>query len=214
MSRTAIASPRAARYDAPFEDRMQERFLLERLQDGEDGAWLEVMQKYEPMLYRFAYSLCKNHADAEDAVSLTLVRLHQNLYILDPKIGFKAWLFRITRNICYDIRFRSPERRSVSLNTYLDGQDEMPIRELPDPSPSPEEQYIMAEQSQNLQNEIGFLPGYQKQALSMYYLEGKNYEEIAKATGSSIGTIKSRLSRARTMLRRRLSSQEGELVRH
>ena len=81
-----------------------------------------------------------------------------------------------------------------------------------DPAPSPETLCLESETAQMLAKAIHHLPAYQRQVLRMYHTEGKSYEEIAAATGLSIGTVKSRLNRARTMLRERLAPYQDSLM--
>ncbi len=92
----------------------------------------------------------------------------------------------------------------------MDG--DMLMHEVPDTAPSPEQRYLDLEKKTFLDKAISHLPQYQRRMMEMYHAEGRSYEEIARETGLSLGTVKSRLSRARQMLRERLALAEDCLV--
>jgi RNA polymerase sigma-70 factor (ECF subfamily) len=104
-----------------------------------------------------------------------------------------------------DICVRPASRRNFSLDADFYGADgDEHVRELADPCPTPEAVCVENEISRILSLAVRHLPGYQREVMRMYHTEGKSYEQIAETTGLSIGTIKSRLFRARKMLRERL----------
>ncbi len=110
------------------------------------------------------------------------------------------------RNVYVDTCIRAPHRGHLSLDDGLQVNGDLLIREIADPAPSPEEISIENEQQEILQKAIRHLPQYQRKIMELYHAEGRSYEEIACMTGLSLGTVKSRLSRARQMLRERLMS--------
>jgi RNA polymerase sigma-70 factor (ECF subfamily) len=85
-------------------------------------------------------------------------------------------------------------------------------QEIADSAPSPEQRFLTLETRNVLDKAISHLPAYQRRMMEMYHSEGRSYEEIAKETGLSLGTVKSRLSRARHMLRERLAFTEDALL--
>ena len=185
--------------------------LLDRCKAGESAAWDTLIRKYEKSVYKFAYSLCRNHEEAGDIAGQVFLRLYQNLHTFRNEASFTSWLFRIVRNTYLDLCVRPAHRSHLSLDA---GTDSEPTagRDIMDPSPSPEALCMESEVSQMLAKAIMHLPAYQRQVLRMYHTEGKSYDEIAEATGLSIGTVKSRLNRARTMLRERLAPFQETLM--
>ena len=187
--------------------------LIERCKSGEMAAWDQLIRRYEKSVYKFAYSLCRNHEEAGDIAGQVFLRLYQNLHTFRNEASFTSWLFRIVRNTYLDLCVRPAHRGHLSLDAGPANDNEPSAgRDIMDPSPSPEAVCLENETAQLLAKAIHHLPAYQRQVLRMYHTEGKSYEEIAEATGLSIGTVKSRLNRARTMLRERLAPFQETLL--
>src|SRR5579871_4000920 len=194
-------------------DHITETVLLERCKAGNTSAWDTLIRRYEKSVYKFAYSLCRNHEEAGDIAGQVFLRLYQNLHTFRNEASFTSWLFRIVRNTYLDLCVRPAHRGHLSLDAGPNNDNEPTTgRDIMDPAPSPETVCMEHETAQLLAKAIHHLPAYQRQVLRMYHTEGKSYEEIAEATGLSIGTVKSRLNRARNMLRERLAPYQETLV--
>jgi len=194
-------------------DALGEAALLERCKQGDTAAWDILIHRYEKSVYKFAYSLCRNHEEAGDIAGQVFLRLYQNLHTFRNEASFTSWLFRIVRNTYLDLCVRPTHRGHLSLDASPNNDGEPSAgRDILDPSPTPEVQCMEKETAQLLAKAIHHLPAYQRQVLRMYHSEGKSYEEIAEATGLSIGTVKSRLNRARNMLRERLAPYQESLM--
>ncbi len=187
--------------------------LIERCKAGDAAAWDNLIRRYEKSVYKFAYSLCRNHEEAGDIAGQVFLRLYQNLHTFRNEASFTSWLFRIVRNTYLDLCIRPAHRGHLSLDASPNNDGEPSAgRDIMDTAPSPEAVCLENETAQMLAKAIHHLPAYQRQVLRMYHTEGKSYEEIAASTGLSIGTVKSRLIRARTMLRERLAPFQESLM--
>lgn len=207
MTQTArpVHTDHVATYSGSNEINFSEIVLLDRCKAGDVAAWDALIRRYEKSIYKFAYSLCRNHDEAGDIAGQVFLRLYQNLHTFRNEASFTSWLFRIVRNTYLDLCVRPAHRSHLSLDAGPANDNEPTSgRDITDPSPSPEAICMEHETAQLLAKAIHHLPAYQRQVLRMYHTEGKSYEEIAEATGLSIGTVKSRLNRARNMLRERL----------
>lgn len=210
---SANAGPLFSHPFAPAAGTLGEAALLERCKRGDRDAWDCLIRRYEKSVYKFAYSLCRNHEEAGDIAGQVFLRLYQNLHTFRNEASFTSWLFRIVRNTYLDLCVRPAHRSHLSLDASPNNDGEPSAgRDIPDPSPTPEAQCMEQETAQLLARAIHHLPAYQRQVLRMYHSEGKSYEEIAEATGLSIGTVKSRLNRARNMLRERLAPYQESLM--
>jgi len=190
-----------------------EYVLLERCKSGDPAAWNTLIHQYEKSVYKFAYSLCHNHEESGDIAGQVFLRLYQNLHTFRNEASFTSWLFRIVRNTYLDLCVRPTHRNNVSLDAGPNADGEPCAgRDIMDPAPTPEAICLQNETAQMLSKAISHLPAYQRHVLRMYHSEGKSYEEIAEATGLSIGTVKSRLNRARNMLRERLGPFQDTLL--
>jgi RNA polymerase sigma-70 factor (ECF subfamily) len=186
--------------------------LIQACKQGDRRAWDLLIQRYEKSVYKFAYTLARNYDDAADIAGQVFVRLFENIHTFRNDSHFTSWLFCIVRNVYVDTCIRAPHRSHLSLDEGMELEGDRLVREIVDPSPSPEARSIENEKQQVLQKAIRHLPNYQRRMMEMYHAEGRSYEEIARETGLSLGTVKSRLSRARQMLRERLASMQEVLT--
>jgi RNA polymerase sigma-70 factor (ECF subfamily) len=194
-------------------DEIRESVLLDRCKSGDSAAWDELIRRYEKSVYKFAYTLCRNHDEAGDIAGQVFLRLYQNLHTFRFESSFTSWLFRIVHNTYLDLCIRPAHRGHISLDSVATGDSEpLACREVMDPAPSPEKRCMENETARMLAKAVRHLPEYQRQVLRMYHSEGKSYEEIADSIGLSIGTVKSRLNRARNMLRERLDGCQDMLM--
>jgi|GEM_PF-106670 len=204
---------RSVEQDQQSVEHISEIELLERCKAGESGAWDALIRRYEKSVYKFAYSLCRNHEEAGDISGQVFLRLYQNLHTFRSEASFTSWLYRIVRNTYLDLCVRPAHKNHLNLDTSLTNDSEPSAGpDILDPCPTPEALSMEHETAQMLAKAIQHLPAYQRQILRMYHTEGKSFEEIAEATGLSIGTVKSRLNRARTMLRERLAPYQETLA--
>ena len=209
---SAFRSPYRPGFASPALSAADDGTLIDLCRQGDTRAWNALIQRYEKSVYRFAYTLCRNYDDAADIAGQVFLRLYENIRTFRNESNFTSWLFRIVRNVYVDTCVRAPHRNHLSLDEGIDLDGDILAHEVVDYSPSPEQRYMETEKKQLLDHAIRHLPAYQRKMMEMYHAEGRSYEEIARETGLSLGTVKSRLSRARHMLRERLSFMEDALV--
>jgi RNA polymerase sigma-70 factor (ECF subfamily) len=190
-----------------------ERALIERCKAGDSAAWNTLIKQYEASVFKFAYSLSHSHDDADDISGHVFLRLYNNIGTFRYESCFRSWLFRIVRNTHVDMCIRAAHRKNVSLDSIPGTDGEMiSSRDIVDPQPGPERTCLDKETASLLNHAIRHLPAYQREVVRMYHLEGKAYGLIASTTGLSIGTVKSRLNRARANLRDRLIPMRDTLM--
>jgi RNA polymerase sigma-70 factor (ECF subfamily) len=180
------------------------RKLVARCKKGERGAFDDLMRRYEKKVYNFAFRLCGNYDEANDVASETFVRVFNALGNFRGDSSFITWLFRITTNVYLDEKKRQRARPAQSLEEIIELEETTVRRQIEDPSPTPGEQVEHHERVDMLQNAINSLPDYQRMMIVMYHTENRSYEEIAEMLDLPIGTVKSRLNRARLSLREKL----------
>lgn len=157
-------------------------------------SWRNSVIAMIPALRAFAWSLCHNGADADDLVQDTLIKAWSNRDRFEPGTNLRAWLFTILRNTYYTQLNR--RRREVRDE---DGDYAKLLR-----SP-PTQEWSLA--MQDLQTALGQLPTEHREALILVGAAGLSYEEAAEICGCAVGTIKSRVNRARIKLQRLLDSE-------
>lgn len=180
--------------------------LIERCKNGDISAFDELMRRYEKQVYNFAYRLSGNYDDANDILSEAFIKVYNSLQSFRGDANFTTWLFKIVTNTYLDERKRSKGHLNIPLDEYIELEESQVTRQIVDPSPSPPELIERREQAEILQEAINSLPDYQRVMLLLYHGYNKSYEEIAEIIGLPIGTVKSRLNRARLAVRQKLES--------
>lgn len=189
---------------------MDELDLITAAQKGDLNSFNTLVRTYQHQVYNLAYRIMGDGAAASDAAQETFISAWRHLKTFRGG-SFKSWLLRIVTNACYDELRRGKRRPSSSLES-LYVEDPTPDADLP-PShqESPEAFTQRRELNRAIQAGIGQLPPDQRIVLVLADVQGMSYDEIAEATQANLGTVKSRLSRARARLRD-LLLERGELL--
>jgi len=175
-----------------------ENALVEAAQRGELSAFNALISAYQQQAYNVAYRILGNADGAADAMQDSFIKVYSRIHQFRGG-SFKAWLFRVVINTSYD-RIRGERRRRAKL---LDGDEILPEHDyrLIDVKPTPYDHAEASELMGIMMSEVRKLPKEQQQVLLLCDVEGLAYHEAASVTGSNLGTIKSRLSRARAKMR-------------
>jgi len=184
--------------------RRDDGVLIQRCKQGDLSAFDEIVRRYEKQVYNFAYRMTGNYDDAQDIVVDAFLKVHHAIDSFRGDANFSTWLFRIVTNLYLDERKRSKAHMNIPLDEYIDLEESSVTRQIEDPSPSPLEFLEASERQEVLGRAIDDLPEYQKVMVLLYHTQGQSYEEIAEIVGLPIGTVKSRLNRARFALKERL----------
>jgi len=184
--------------------RRDECALIQRCKDGDLSAFDELVRQYERQVYNFAYRLTHNYDDANDISADAFIKIYNAIESFRGDANFSTWLFRIVTNLYLDWRKRSKAHMNIPLDEYIDLEESSVTRQIEDPSPGPLELLEAGERFQVLERAINDLPDYQRVMVILYHTQGQSYEEIAQIIGLPIGTVKSRLNRARLALRKKL----------
>jgi len=186
---------------------MDEKAFILAAQKGDISAFNQLVRAYQTLIYRTAYRVLGEGAAAEDATQDAFVSAYRHIRAYHGG-SFKAWLLRIVTNACYD-QLRVKQRRpTASLDAMLvDPDNPAPGADRAAPE-SPQEFAERQELGAAIQRGLATLPPDQRVTLVLADIEGFNYDEVAEATGTNLGTVKSRLSRARMALRAFLVGQE------
>jgi RNA polymerase sigma-70 factor (ECF subfamily) len=178
--------------------------LLQRIRRGDAGAFEQVAREQAPRLFRLALKLCGRREDAEDLVQETLVRSLPALRRFEGRARLSTYLIRALTNL-WKNRLRS-RKRSRLVDWFrgkgLDEDDAQgPEAFAIDPAPSAEERITSEQRGQLVRVAIGRLEPNRRLTLLLREVEDMSYEQIAELTGVPVGTVRSRLARAREDLR-------------
>lgn len=175
-----------------------EQALIEAASRGELPAFNQLILAYQGLAYNLAYRILGNGEAAADATQEAFIKAYRSLGQYRGG-SFKAWLLRIVTNVCYD-QLRNLQRRPTSSLEDLAGNTEH-AGQLVDEAEQPPDYALRQELGRVIQAGIQRLPAEQRMVLVLSDIEGLSYEEIAQVMETSLGTVKSRLSRARAKLR-------------
>jgi RNA polymerase sigma-70 factor (ECF subfamily) len=202
----------ATRPTPPRRPEYDEQALIAAAQQGSLPAFNKIILHYQSLTYNVAYRIMGESDGASDATQDAFVKAYQRINQYRGG-SFKAWLLRIVTNTCYDALRARKRRPTVSLENEIEGEESDPDYDprLIDTAERPEAFVMRKELAGVLQVAIGQLPADQRTALILSDVEGMDYQEIADAMGTALGTVKSRLSRARAKMRDLLLAH-GELL--
>lgn len=178
--------------------------LILRCQEGHQPdrvAFGELLRRYQSHLDRLLYHLAPDWQDRADLAQEVWIRVYRSLKNLNDPRRFQGWLSRIATNLFYDeLRKRKRVASPLSLDAPRRFDDQELDWELPSPEPSPDEKLTSSEFYEQLQLAVADLPEIFRITIVLREIDGLSYEEIATMTGSSLGTVKSRIARARAKL--------------
>jgi RNA polymerase sigma-70 factor, ECF subfamily len=152
-------------------------------------------------LYRVALRLTRNRAEAEDVVQEAFLRAFRSFHRFNPGTNCRAWLFTILRNVFLN-RVRTQGREV--LETEMGGLDQVEMAADTDVGRNPEEHFLQTMLHGDVDRALATLPLAFREAVMLVDIEGLTYREVAEVIGCPIGTVMSRLSRGRALLRRAL----------
>jgi RNA polymerase sigma-70 factor, ECF subfamily len=163
---------------------------------GNPDAFATLVERYDRAVYHLAYRTLHDVEDARDATQEAFFKAFRSLRTFRPGAKFSTWIFAIAYHACCD---RLNRRKRYS-------SEELPERA--DVAPGPEQQAIALDEAQRLRTAIDALPEKYRTVITLFHLQGKQYEEIANVLDLPMGTVKTHLFRAKEQLRRLLSGTE------
>jgi RNA polymerase sigma-70 factor (ECF subfamily) len=172
---------------------------------AEQVAFLErAMSQYGKATYNFAYRLTRNEADASDLAQEAFIRVYRAWRSFTPGTSFLSWIYRIVTNLYRDELRRRKGRYQEEIPEDNAPQEFGGDRPL---AVQPIEEYVESQMSETMEKALAALTPEQRTVLVLADIEEYSYQEIAEIAGCSIGTVRSRLHRARHQLRKLVTAQ-------
>lgn len=176
--------------------------LVRKVQTGDKRAFDELVKRHYKAVYNLVYHSVYSHEEREDLIQDIFIKVYRNIDKFKFKAAFSTWLFSITRNALID-RARKREIQQVPLETQNDNVD---LKDkVVDPAANPEMAFMESDAESTLRKALMELDDDHKQILILREMEGLSYKELAITLGINMGTVKSRIARAREQLKQILS---------
>jgi RNA polymerase sigma-70 factor, ECF subfamily len=176
----------------------EDQELVSRTLAGDGDAFGMLAARYERAVYNLCLRTTRNAEDAQDATQEAFFKAFRALRTFKTGARFSTWIFTIAYHACCD---RLAKARRFS-------SEELPERA--DPSPGPELQVERKDEAERLRAAIDALPEKYRAVITLYHLQGQQYDEIATVLGLPMGTVKTHLFRAKELLRKRLNAESDE----
>lgn len=178
-----------------------EKILTKKAKQGDTTAFEKLIISHERNVYNIAYRMFNNEEDAKDISQEVFMKVYKNLSKFDENSKFSTWLHRITVNTCIDELRKRKGKETNSIDESMNVEEGNIKKQYADTTSSPEQILIAKEDINNLKKFISSLSENHKTLIILRDIQGLSYSEIAEITNNSLGTVKSRLARARIQLR-------------
>ena len=167
--------------------------------DGEERAFQELVDRYQTRLLNFIYRTIGDREKAEDLVQEVFIRVYRHLHRFDRSKKFSTWIYTIASNLAKnELRNRSRNPLVLFQTIRKNWQDDDRPLQFEDSSMRPDDLYRKRHLRALVEESVAQLPEHHREVFVLRELEGKSYEEIAEITNTNLGTVKSRLNRARS----------------
>lgn len=179
--------------------------LIEATKRGDEAAFAEIVNRYRSPLTNYLFRMLSDYEEAVDLAQETFVRVYFAIERYHTDYAFSTYIYRIATNLAISEIRKKKRRKLLSLSSFFQ-TDEGDAQEfhLPDEKSLPDEDLIDAERSRTIEKAIATLPDKYRAPIILREIQELSYEEIAQILGLGLGTTKSRISRARGLLREKL----------
>lgn len=181
---------------------MSDQDLIKRCRKGDREAFNTLVQTYQKQVFNIAYGMLSNYEDASDATQEIFVKIYKSIETFRGQSSFTTWMYRICANVCNDF-LRKRQRRALTVSINQDDEDGY-VAELESEAPTPEEHLELTERQKAVRNAIGELRSEYKEIIIYSDMNEMSYDEISSILKCPVGTVKSRLNRARNALKKKL----------
>jgi RNA polymerase sigma-70 factor, ECF subfamily len=188
-----------------------DRLLVDRFRQGDQSAFEQMVSRYWGRIYAMVHQLLRNPEDAEEVTQDTFIRAHRGLVNFRGESAFSTWLYQIATNLArnrYWYWWRRRRDQTVSFDQSIGGDNETTLAEvIPAELETPEDATITREFVNRIAECMGKLSPKHREILVLRNVKNLSYEEIAQILQISVGTVKSRIARARESLRAKMGDE-------
>ena len=187
---------------------IDEPMLIEKIKKGDTHAFSELVQAYDKKALNFAYRMLRDLNEAEDAVQEAFLRVFDKIHTFHGNSSFSTWFYTILNNICLDMLRKRARGGDVVSITQASSDDHEYELQIEDTADGPFELLQKKSALKLVDKALSKVSDEHRAVIVMRDINGLEYEEIAKILNVSLGTVKSRISRARLALRKILEENK------
>ena len=195
---------------------MNDAEIIERVLSGDVNYFEFIVKKYEKMIYNLAITKTQNRETAQDISQECFLRAYKMLRSYRTDSAFSTWVYRICQNLIFDYYRKNKKMKTVSLSVLDNGSgdDDIKEKDIADLTSEPSEHIIRAERIEKIRELINSLPADLRDIIVLRDLQNMSYTQISEILDLEIGTVKSRLNRAREKLKNNVIkiNENGELL--
>ena len=192
-----------------MEEKKEQPEWLSAAKQKNKRALEKLVKENESLVYHIAYRMMQNEEEAKDVSQEIFIKVYRNLQKFDEKSAFSTWIYRIAVNTCIDALRKKKGKEVVSWEEQTQHQKE----NVTDTTETPEEVYLQKEKQLQIIDMIQNLSPEHKAVLLMRDMEDMTYGEIAECLSVSLGTVKSRIARAREQFKKEFLAKKELLVK-
>ena len=192
-----------------MEEKKEQPEWLEKARQNDINAWEKLVKEYESMVYHIAYRMMQNEQEAKDISQEIFIKVYRNLPKFDGKSAFSTWLYRIAVNTCIDTLRKNKTKQTVSWEQYTEqNKNETATYQ------TPENVYLQREKQNDIMETLQNLSPEHKAIILMRDMQDMTYGEIAECLSVSLGTVKSRIARAREQFKKEFLAKKELFTVH
>ena len=187
------------------EEKLSDHALIEATKSGDEAAFAEIIDRYRNPITNYLYRFLNDYEEAVDLAQETFVRVYFAIDRYHTQFAFSTYIYRIATNLAISEIRRRKRRRLLSLTGLFQGEaDEAVEFQPPDQKPLADTVLVDEERDRTIARAIAALPEKYRVPIILRDIEGRSYDEVADIMGLGLGTTKSRISRARALLKEKL----------
>jgi len=187
------------------EEKLSDHALIEATKLGDEAAFAEIVDRYRNPITNYLYRFLNDYEEAVDLAQETFVRVYFAIERYHTQFAFSTYIYRIATNLAISEIRRRKRRRLLSLTGLFQGEEDEAVEfQPPDTRPLADARLVDSERDQTIARAIAALPEKYRIPILLRDIEGRSYDEVAEIMGLGLGTTKSRISRARALLKEKL----------
>lgn len=189
-------------------ERENEKELIQKCKEGDIDSFELLIESYQQRVYNIALRMLGNKEDASDIAQEVFIKIYKSIAGFKEEASLSTWIYRIATNVCLDELRKRKKTKVISIDSTIQLEDSEVSMQMPDERPQPDELLTQKELKQEVQKAINDLKEEHKTVIILRDINGYSYEEIAKILDCTLGTVKSRINRARNTLKNILIKRE------